>query len=163
MHFFKNWLLRSRSQWMKTVSDIPWPQHISKNWIWGLIWHIIWDMLLQGSHRPGKIWPWSWKKCLLSWNCPAILSNHPWKYELVFEKYKNTTIPFRFMGCVKKLCENRKKTEWKSLDTRQRARCNSYSILFNLCGSPGFYHQCQNQRNGVRLFISPLLTEKSAL
>ena len=53
-----------------------------------------------------------------------------------------------------------KKTEWKSLGTRQRARCNSYSILFNLCGSPGFYHQCQNPRNRVRLFISTLLAEK---
>ena len=61
VHFFKNWLLRSRSQWMKTVSDIPWPQHISTNWIWGLIWRLIWDMLLQGLHRPGKNWPWSWK------------------------------------------------------------------------------------------------------
>ena len=49
-----------------------------------------------------------------------------------------------------------KKTERKSLDTPQRARCNSYSILFNLCGSPGFYHPCQNQRNRVRLFISTL-------
>ena len=37
--------------------------------------------------------------------CQIILK----KYELVFEKYKNTTIPFRFMGCPKKLCENRKK------------------------------------------------------
>ena len=77
--FFKDWLLRSRSQLMKTVSDILWPQHISTNWIWGLMWHIIWDMLLQGSHRPGQFWPWSWKtpgiwkKCLLSWNCPGIL------------------------------------------------------------------------------------------
>ena len=73
VHFFKNWLLRSRSQWMKTVSDIPWQQHISINWIWGLIWHIIWDMLLQGSHRPGKICLGPGKKCLLSWNCPGIL------------------------------------------------------------------------------------------
>ena len=50
------------------------------------------------------------------------------------------------MGCAKKLCENRKKkptNELKSLDIRQRARCNSYSILFNLCGSPGFYHRCK--------------------
>ena len=31
VHFFKTWLLRSRSQWLKTVSDIPWPQHISTN------------------------------------------------------------------------------------------------------------------------------------
>ena len=46
VHFFKAWLLISRSQWQKTVSDIPWPQHISTNWIWGLICHIIWDMLL---------------------------------------------------------------------------------------------------------------------
>ena len=72
VHFFKNWLLRSRSQWMKTASDIPWLQHISTNWIWGLIWHIIWDMRLQGLHRPGKNWPWSWKKVPfvleLSWN-----------------------------------------------------------------------------------------------
>ena len=65
------------------------------------------------------------------------------------------------MGCAKKLCENRKKTTTgKSLDTRQRARCNSYSILFNMCGSPGFYHRCQNQRNRVRLYISSLLAEK---
>ena len=34
------------------------------------------------------------------------------------------------------------------------------SILFNLCGSPGFYHLCQNQRNRVRLFILTLLAEK---
>ena len=46
VHFFKTWLPRSRSQWLKTVSDIPWPQHISTNWIWGLICHIVWDMLL---------------------------------------------------------------------------------------------------------------------
>ena len=30
--------------------------------------------------------------------CKIILE----KYELVFEKYKNTTSPFRFMGCAKK-------------------------------------------------------------
>ena len=47
MHFFKTWLLRSRSQWLKTVSDIQWPQHIFTNWIWGLICLIIWDMLLN--------------------------------------------------------------------------------------------------------------------
>ena len=64
------------------------------------------------------------------------------------------------MGCAEKLRENRKKTEWKSLDTRQRARCNSYFILFNFCGSPGFYHLCQNQISQVRLFISTLLAEK---
>ena len=46
VHFFKTWLMRSRSQWLKTVSDILWPQHIPTNWIWGLICHIIWDMLL---------------------------------------------------------------------------------------------------------------------
>ena len=163
MHFFKNWLLRSRSQWMKTVSDIPWPQHISINRIWGLIWHIIWDMLLQGSHRPGNIWPWSWKKVPfvleLSWNFVKS-SLQIW---ISLSKYKNTTSPFRFMGCAKKMCENCKKIEWKSLDSRQKASCNSYSILFNLCGSPVFYHLCQNQRNRVRLFISPLLSEKSAL
>ena len=60
VHFFKTRLLRSifqyvltpegdvrdiRSQWLETVSDIPWPQHVSTNWIWGLICHIIWDML----------------------------------------------------------------------------------------------------------------------
>ena len=145
---------------MKTVSDIPWPQHISTNWILGLILHIIWDMLLQGSHRPGKIWPWSWKKVPfvleLSWN----FVKSSLKIWISLEKYKNTTSPFRFMGCAKKTVRKSQKTEWKSLDTRQRARCNSYSILFNLCGSPGFYHRCQNQRNLVRLLISPLLTEK---
>ena len=31
-HNLASWLLRSRSQWLKTVSDIPW--------------HVIWDMLL---------------------------------------------------------------------------------------------------------------------
>ena len=107
--------------------------------------------------------PGIWKKKLpfvleLSWNFVKNL----WRYELVFEKYKNTTSPFRFMGCAEKLCENRKKTEWKSLDTRQRARCNSYSILFNLCGSPGFYHRCQDQINRVRLFIPTFLAKKSA-
>ena len=64
---------------------------------------------------------------------------------------------------VKKLYENGQKNERKSLDTRQSASCNSYSILFILCSSPGFYHQCQNQRIRVRLFISLLLAEKSAL
>ena len=43
---FKTWLLISRSQWQKTVRDIPWHQHISTSWNWGLICHIIWDMLL---------------------------------------------------------------------------------------------------------------------
>ena len=38
--------------------------------------------------------------------------------------------------------------------------CDSFSILFNLCGSPSFYHRCQNQRNRVRLFISMLPVEK---
>ena len=41
------------------------------------------------------------------------------------------------MGCAKKLCENRKKTEWN-----------------------GFYHQCQNQKDRVRLFILTLTAEK---
>ena len=48
------------------------------------------------------------------------------------------------MGCTKKTVWKSKKNEWKSLDTRRRARCNSCSILFNLCGSPGFYHWCQS-------------------
>ena len=65
---------------------------------------------LTGSHRSGKIWPWSWKKSAL---CPGIVLEFCKiilrKYELVFEKYKNTSCPFRFMGCAKKLCENRKK------------------------------------------------------
>ena len=47
----------------------------------------------------------------------------------------------------KKLCENCNKTV-------KIARCDSYSILFNLCGSSCFYHRCQNQRNRVCLFIS---------
>ena len=42
----------------------------------GLIWHIIWDMLLQNSHRPGKILPWSWKTPRI-WkkgaSCPGIV------------------------------------------------------------------------------------------
>ena len=46
LQFFKNWLLRSRSQWLKTVSRILWPQHISTNWILGVICHIVGDMLL---------------------------------------------------------------------------------------------------------------------
>ena len=62
----------------------------------------------------------------------------------------------------KKNCMKIAKIVRKSLHTRRRASCNSYSILFNLCGSPGFYHRCQNQRNRVRIFISTLLAEKSA-
>ena len=62
----------------------------------------------------------------------------------------------------KKLFEKSEKIEWKSLDTRWRKRCPSYSILFNLWGSPGFYYWCQNQRNRVRLFISMLPARKSA-
>ena len=54
------------------------------------------------------------------------------------------------MGCAKNCVK--KQYEWKSLDRRWRARCNSYSILFNLCGSPSFYHRNQNQRKQVRLF-----------
>ena len=46
VHFFKTWLLRSRSQWLKTVSCIPWSQHISTNWILGVICRIVGDMLL---------------------------------------------------------------------------------------------------------------------
>ena len=46
VQFFKTWLLSSRSQWLKTVSGIPWPQHTSTNWILGLICHIVGDMLL---------------------------------------------------------------------------------------------------------------------
>ena len=46
-------------------------------------------------------------------------------------------------------CENGKNPD----DTRQRERCDSYSILFNLCGSPGFYHRNQNERNLVRLSL----------
>ena len=71
----------------------------------------------------------------------------------------NTTSPLRFMGCAKN-CVKIAKNECKSLYTRQRARRNLYSILFNLCGSPGFYHRCHNHRNQVRLYISTLLAEK---
>ena len=46
VQFFKTWLLRSRSQWLKTVSRIPWPQHISTNWFLGVICHIVGDMLI---------------------------------------------------------------------------------------------------------------------
>ena len=46
VQFFKTWLQRSRSQWLKTAIDIPRPHHIPTTWIWGLICHIIWDMLL---------------------------------------------------------------------------------------------------------------------
>ena len=36
-------------------------------------------------------------------------------------------------------------------------RCDSYSILFNLCGSPCFYHRNQNQKNKCTFFsIFPL-------
>ena len=83
VHFFKNWLLRSRSQWMKTVTDIPWSQHLSTNWIWGLIWHIIWDMLLQDSHRPGKYRPWSWKT-------PGIWQKVPFVLELSLNFVKSS-------------------------------------------------------------------------
>ena len=62
----------------------------------------------------------------------------------------------------KKTLWKSQKTEWKSLDTRRRARCKSYSILFDLCGSHGFNHRFQNKKNRVRLFISTLLAEKSA-
>ena len=70
---------------------------------------------------------------------------------------------FQIYGMCKKNCDNHKKTEWKSLVTHRRARCNLYSILFNLCGSPGFYHWCQNQRNQVRLFISTLRAEQKCI
>ena len=60
------------------------------------------------------------------------------------------------------MCQNKKKTEWKSLDTCQRARCDSYSILFNLCGSPSFYYQNQNLIKWVRLFNLTIPAEKSA-
>ena len=51
------------------------------------------------------------------------------------------------------MCENRKIHVEEQGATR---------ILFNLCGSPGFYHRCQIQRNQVRLFIPTLPAEKSA-
>ena len=89
-------------------------------------------MRLQGSHRTGKNGLGPGKKCLLSWNCPGILSNHPWKYELVFEKYKNTTIPFRFMGCAKKLWANRKKNWMKIVryTSKSEVQFVFYSIQF---------------------------------
>ena len=38
------------------------------------------------------------------------------------------------MGCAKKkLCENRKKSEWKSLDTRQRARFANCILFCSIC------------------------------
>ena len=79
----------------------------------------------------------------------------------MFEKYKNTTSPFRFMGCAKN-CMKIAKKNWVKIAgyTSKSEVCNSYSILFNLCDGPGFYHRCQNERNRVRLFISTLLTEK---
>ena len=45
----------------------------------------------------------------------------------------------------KKYVKITKKTEWKSLDTRQRARCDSYSIL--LYNSPGFYLRCLAEKS----------------
>ena len=80
-------------------------------------------MLLQGSHRPGKIWPWSWKKSAFCSRivlefCKIILEN----MNLSLKKIKKTTSPLRFMGCVKKLCENRKKNlnENRSIYVKER-------------------------------------------
>ena len=72
-------------------------------------------MLLQGSHRPGKILPWSWKtpgirnRCL----CPGIVLEF---YKIILENMnkslKNIKIQLvlsDLWDAQKKLCENRKK------------------------------------------------------
>ena len=88
------------------------------------------------------IWPWSWKtpgvwkKCLLS----IFFLNHPWKYELVFEKYKIQLVLSDLWDAQKNFVwKSQKKTSLKSLHTHHRSRCDLCSILFNLCGSPRFY------------------------
>ena len=71
VHVFKNWLLRSRSQWIKNSERHSMTQHISTNYG---IWYETCSYV-QCSHRPGKNWHWSWKTPGI-WKsafCPAIL------------------------------------------------------------------------------------------
>ena len=122
----------------------------------------IWPACYTGFAQTWKspwIWPWSWKtgiwkKCLLSWNFV--------KSSLVLEKYKIQQVLSDLWDAPKKTVWKWQKTEWKSLDTHQRARWDLYSILFNLCGSPRFYHRNQNQRKRVRLFTLMFPAIKSA-
>ena len=64
--------------------------------------------------------------------------------------------------------KNRKKKTEKIARYMRRARWDSYSILFNLCGSPGFYHRNQNKKNNKCAFfvfsisISRFPAEKSS-
>ena len=81
VHFFKNWLLRSRSQWMKQWAHSMTPTYIHKL---NLGVNMAYNMrhALTGLEQTWKS-PWIWpclgkimefeKKCLLSWNCPRIL------------------------------------------------------------------------------------------
>ena len=75
-------------------------------------------MLLQGSNRPGKVLEfdlvldnsWNLKKCafcpgIVLEFCKTILEN----MHKSLKNTKNTTSPFRFIGCARKLCEIRKK------------------------------------------------------
>ena len=82
---------------------------------------------------------WSLKKCLLSWN----FLKSSLKIWISLWIIQDTTSPFRFIECAKKLWKLQ--NESKSLDKCHRARCDSYSIPFNLCGSPGYYHCCQSE------------------
>ena len=64
---------------------------------------------------------------------------------------------FRIYGMHNKTVWKSQKTEWKWLDAHRRARCDLYSILFTLSGSPGFYHRIQNQRKQVGHWFSLIL------
>ena len=94
----------------------------------------------------------------LSWN----FVKSSLKIWISIEEYKIQQVLSDLWDAQKKLCGNCKKTEWKSLDIRRRGRRDSYSILINLCGSPSFYHQNQNQRKRACLFTSTFPAEKSA-
>ena len=71
--------------------------------------------------------------------------------------------PFGLMGCkLKKQTEKRKKNCVKiaRYTLKSEVPLDFYSI--NLCGSPVFYHQNQNQRKQVRLFTLTFPAEKCA-
>ena len=52
------------------------------------------------------------------------------------------------------------KTERKSLDSCQRAMCDSYSILFNFCGSPSYCHWNQIKENKCAFSLRRFRLEK---
>ena len=122
-----------------------------------------------GSNRPGKVLEFDlgpgklleFEKSIfcvdLSWNfvkSSLKIWISPWK--ILDNEF------FQIYGICKKktVWKSQKKTESKSLDTRRRARWNSYFIQF-VC-SPRFYHWNLNQWKLVRLFTSTFPAGKSA-